>query len=144
MTSRLPDDSRLDIGALADSLSDTTNSYKFLWLLGLLECLPPSAEESPLVIRQSDIVREMLNTADFCLRRYRLNFGGSDRMREHIELLERAAGGAKTDSLLDGIDESPAMQKVFVQCLREVVALCSATMDCAFYSAQRKVACEKR
>ena len=113
MTSRLPDDSRLDIGALADSLSDTTNSYKFLWLLGLLECLPPSAEESPLVIRQSDIVREMLNTADFCLRRYRLNFGGSDRMREHIELLERAAGGAKMDSLMDGMDESPAMQKVF-------------------------------
>ena len=119
MTSRLPDDSRLDIGALADSLSDTTNSYKFLWLLGLLECLPPSAEESPLVIRQSDIVREMLNTADFCLRRYRFNFGFFDRMSDHVAALEKARSG-KTAPLLDEVGKSPGMTKAFNKVCREL------------------------
>lgn len=110
----MPDDSGLDIGALSESLSDTTNSYKFLWFLGLLESLPNGAvKSSPVVIPQSAVFREMINMADYCLRRYRLNFGASDKMGEYYETLARAANFSGTKSLLSEIGETHESKTAF-------------------------------
>lgn len=117
MNIRLPDDSGLDIGALAGSLSDTTNSYKFLWFLGLLECLGDAAKKSgAVVIPQKLVCRKMIRAAEYCIRRYRLSFGVSDKMETHLRELARAAHSAGTASFLDGDGEnreiSAALDKV--------------------------------
>ncbi len=114
MNARLPPHSELNIGALSKSLSDTTNSYKFLWFLGLLECLPKTPEKSsPIIISQRIIFREMIKTIDRCLRHYRLNFGASDKMRNHIEYLARVANFGDTRSILDAADESHEVNAAF-------------------------------
>ena len=120
MNTFLPHDSGLDIGALGGSLSDTTNSYKFLWLLGFLECLPDDAEKCGAVIPQKSVFREMIKAADHCIRRHRLKFGTFDKMDAHLQKLARAAQSVGTVSFLDGNDEAREIAAAFDKVCRDL------------------------
>jgi hypothetical protein len=73
---------------LAQVFSDTTNSYKLLWFLGLLSLLQRSRSESlPL----SDILTEMATAAWHPVCLYRLTLGRQDRLQRAVLEIQAAS-----------------------------------------------------
>lgn len=87
----LPSDSELNIGALSRLFDSTTTSYKYLWVLGILETLERSRiplgekELAGVSMPVREIFAEMLKKAEPPLYSFRLSFGFKDQMGEHIQ-----------------------------------------------------------
>ena len=73
----------LDIGALSRVFAKTTNSYKFLWMLGLLDVLGEKQFREDQVSARHVVIR-MLKRAEDPIRRFHLSLGSQDQMNRHI------------------------------------------------------------
>ena len=92
----LPRGEDLDIIALAQSLDKVNTSYKFLWLLSLLEIVGEAGDEdAELTIPMRDVAMRMLKGAEHPVRTYKLYLGKDDRMEKYIKGIDeaRSAGG---------------------------------------------------
>ena len=108
---RLPCEDGLNIPAFSRLFDNVTNSYKFLWTLGLLEIVGRDEfADGRIPIRR--IVAEMLAAAEHPLRQFRLSFGAFDKMMMHVVALEKAAREI-SEPLLEGISEKNPKEKVF-------------------------------
>ena len=83
----------LDIGAFSRVFERTTNSYKFLWMLGLLDVLGEKKFEENRVLARR-VVARMLKHANDPIRRFRLSLGSQDQMAAHIAKLDPLGPGA--------------------------------------------------
>lgn len=82
----LPRGAGLDVGALSRVFDSRTNSYKFLWMLSLLDVLGENQfKPGPIPARR--VVLHMLRNADAPLRRFRLSLGPRDQTAKHVESL---------------------------------------------------------
>lgn len=73
----------LDIGAFSRVFGMTTNSYKFLWMLGLLDVLGEKEFKIGQVSARR-VVAHMLKHAEDPLRRFHLSLGAQDQMSRHV------------------------------------------------------------
>jgi hypothetical protein len=78
----LPPSPSLNIAALARLFNDTTNSYKYLFFLSLLDILRrhPCQPTSPITF--FDLIVEMLANAWFPHRDSKLSFGSQDKIAQ--------------------------------------------------------------
>ena len=88
---RLPARSGLDIGAFSSLFRSTDTSYKFLWMLSILDLMKTGAELS-----SADLGARMLKIAAPLIRRCRFRFGAKDRIAHFLEEQD-ASGGQLPD-----------------------------------------------
>jgi len=72
---QLPQSDRLDIAKLASIFSDTTNSYKFYWLLAILDSL---RETNQTRLSMRDLSLRMVASVWYPLDYFKLSFGKQD------------------------------------------------------------------
>ena len=75
---QLPDNDRLDIAKLASVFSDTTNSYKFYWLLSILDSLSESGQTR---FSMRDLSLRMVAKVWYPLDYFKLSFGKQDGLK---------------------------------------------------------------
>lgn len=83
----LPNSERLDIATFSTLLDDTTNSYKFLFFLSLLDILSNRLFKVDLPISLKDLSIEMLVNAWYPHSVFRLSFGLQDMITETLDSL---------------------------------------------------------
>lgn len=86
---KLPEYSGLDIGAFAALFHNTDASYKFLWMLSILDL----AEKERGLLPSADLVARMLEIARPLIRRHRLRLGAKDRMHVFLDEQDASGGG---------------------------------------------------
>ncbi|MCL6433944.1 MAG: hypothetical protein K6T90_06930 [Leptolyngbyaceae cyanobacterium HOT.MB2.61] len=84
----LPDSESLDIATFSRLLDDTTNSYKFLFFLSLLDILSSRLFSVASPIGLKDLAVEMLVNAWYPHSVFRLSFGLQDMVAEKLDSLE--------------------------------------------------------
>lgn len=111
-TELLPD-IQLDTGALGALFQSTTNSYKYLFFLGLLEIIKRdmSGGQVARIIRIEDLITESLRFGWYPHRFFKLSFGAQDQVGCVLDNLnfsidERSVGHEATaKNLLQAIQE---------------------------------------
>lgn len=76
----LPTRCDLDVGAIAAFFNNNDTSYKFLWMLSVLELM----EKSDAPLPADKIIKRMLDMAKPLIKKYRLRFGRQDRMKSFL------------------------------------------------------------
>jgi hypothetical protein len=110
---KLPSDIRLDTGALGALFQSTTNSYKYLFFLGLLEIIKRDMGGSQVarIIQIEDLIAESLKFGWYPHRFFKLSFGTQDKVGLALDNLnfsieERSVGHEATaKNLLQAIQE---------------------------------------
>ena len=89
---KLPESNQLNISALAQLFSDTTNSYKYLFFLSLLDILNRRHFEVLSPISFQELVVEMLANAWYPHTFFKLSFGKQDKIAQKLDYLELEIG----------------------------------------------------
>ena len=111
--SALPRAAGLNVDALSHVFDSRTNSYKFLWMFGLLDAVEENGFK-PGGIPASRVVLHMLRHADDPIRRFHLSLGPRDQTAKHLrELCMLAASSPRTriERLIDGNPAFDAAQR---------------------------------
>ncbi|MEO8399693.1 MAG: HNH endonuclease domain-containing protein [Ignavibacteriaceae bacterium] len=78
---KLPISDSLPIKYLAAVFNNTTNSYKFYWFLGILECLKKFNSKEIFI---QDVLTEMIAEVWFPINYFKLSFGKQDRLEKLV------------------------------------------------------------
>ena len=81
----LPPSQSLNIAALARLFNDTTNSYKYLFFLSLLDILRRHQFQIAAPIPLQDLIIEMLANAWFPHTYFKLSFGRQDKIAQQLD-----------------------------------------------------------
>ena len=84
----LPESSQLNIAALSRLFSDTTNSYKYLFFLSLLDILNRRHFEVLSSISFQELIVEMLANAWYPHNFFKLSFGSQDQISQKLDSLD--------------------------------------------------------
>lgn len=87
-TMPLPEAAHLNIGALAGLFRHTTNSYKFLFFIALLDLLKHHRFDAERPYTYAEITIEMLTIAWFAHTFFKLSFGAQDTIAKKLDALE--------------------------------------------------------
>ena len=94
----LPTSNDINIGALAGSFGSVTNSYKFYWMLALLDAVQ---EQHQRTISLQWLLCRMVAHVWHPVHYFRLQFGKSDKFSECAELVKLESGLAIDASVFD-------------------------------------------
>ncbi|BAZ03644.1 HNH endonuclease domain-containing protein [Calothrix sp. NIES-3974] len=87
-TQELPQSERVNIGVLAQIFNNTTNSYKYLFFLSLLDILKRRYFDTLSPISFEEIIIEMLANAWYPHNYFKLSFGTQDQITHKLDSLE--------------------------------------------------------
>lgn len=87
----------IDTSAFMKTLTRTTASYKFFWLLALLDILTRRNFDSKQPISIPEMTAAMLKHAWTPVCRFNLSLGKQDKIRSYIERIEKRGGVKWTD-----------------------------------------------
>ena len=89
-THQLPQNNRLDIGALSRIFQSTSTSYKFLFFLAILNQLQSKHwnESEPVCLTLEDLAAEMALLSWYPVKFYKLSFGWQDQVSKIINKLD--------------------------------------------------------
>ena len=121
--SALPPAAGLNVDALSQVFDSTATSYKFLWMLGLLDVLEEN-DFKPGGIPASRVVLHMLRHADDPIRRFHLSLGAQDRIARHLHTLCELAASASHTRIERLIEGNPAFESVQRELLLYVPQRC--------------------
>ncbi|MBE9086741.1 MULTISPECIES: HNH endonuclease domain-containing protein [unclassified Tolypothrix] len=88
MTQSLPLSDQVNVTVLAQIFSDTTNSYKYLYFLSLLDILKRRNFDTLSSISFREIIVEMLANAWYPHNYFKLSFGKQDQIANKLDTLE--------------------------------------------------------
>ena len=115
--SALPPAAGLNVDALSKIFGRRTNSYKFLWMFGLLDALQENGfKPGPIPARR--VALHMLRHADDPIRRFHLSLGARDQTAKHLHALCALAASSphtRIDRLIDGNPAFDAAQRELVR-----------------------------
>ena len=104
--SALPPAFGLNVDALSKVFGRRTNSYKFLWMFGLLDALKENGyKPGPIPARR--VVLHMLRHADDPIRRFHLSLGARDQTAKHLHALCSLAASAPRTPIEHLIEDNP-------------------------------------
>jgi hypothetical protein len=128
----LPNSKCLDIAILARIFSDTTNSYKFLFFLSIIQLLERNQFNQDL-LKLKDILVEMLTIAWYPHSVFNLSFGSQDKITRELDTLRNEL---KLDKYLSGVshNDQKNIREIITQC-----SLSSTTIDLLRYVPYRLV-----
>ncbi len=95
-TPALPEADGLNIAALAGLFRHTTNSYKFVFFLALLDLLKRHRFDADRPYTYAEITLEMLALAWFPHTYFKLSFGAQDTIAKKLDALSLDLGNAET------------------------------------------------
>lgn len=84
----LPPSEEVNIAALSRLFSDTTNSYKFIFFISILDILKRRNFDVSQSISFDEIIVEMLANAWYPHTYFKLSFGMRDKITESLDLLD--------------------------------------------------------
>ena len=99
---RLPAQRGLDIGAFSSLFRNTDTSYKFLWMLSILDLMKAGTE-----LPSADLGARMLKIARPLIRRCRFRFGAKDRITHFLEEQDAGRGQLPDSDLRELLDFAP-------------------------------------
>jgi hypothetical protein len=79
----LPNSNELPVNLLAACFNNTTSTYKFYWLLAILQ----EVEENHLVIQKRNLFARMISNAWFTVNYFHVSFGKQDLIQQTIQLV---------------------------------------------------------
>ncbi|MBP0010535.1 MAG: hypothetical protein J7526_19065 [Roseofilum sp. Belize Diploria] len=85
---RLPDSSQLNIAALSGLFNSTTNSYKYLCFLSILDILKRRNFDPTELVSFRELVIEMLANAWYAHQYFKLSFGTKDQIPNKLDSLQ--------------------------------------------------------
>jgi hypothetical protein len=85
---RLPNSEQVNVAALARLFGDTTNSYKFLSFLSLLDILKRRHFDVTTPISFQELIVEMLANAWYPHSFFKLSFGAQDKVAQKLDSLD--------------------------------------------------------
>jgi len=88
MLEQLPKSREVNVSALSRLLSDTTNSYKYVFLLSILDLIKRESFSNPAHIQFRGLVTEMLANVWYPHTYFRLSFGTQDKIVQRLESLQ--------------------------------------------------------
>lgn len=91
-TSDLPNSEKLNISALSALFVPTTNCYKYLFFLSILDILVRKNFQKSLLISFREIIIEMLANAWYPHNYFKLSFGSQDKIADKLDALELKVG----------------------------------------------------
>ena len=94
-TPTVPPQSGIDTAAFAETVAHSDTSYKFFWLLALLEIMRRRDYDASATIPFNDMFFVMLKLAKSPLLRFKLSFGVRDKLHQHIAAMEQRAANEK-------------------------------------------------
>ena len=98
----LPESDELDISRLAAVFSDTTNSYKFYWLLAILDGLRETGQTR---FSMRDLSSRMIADVWYPLDYFKLSFGKQDGFKPVADFVSECIV----------VDNGPTAPSLFVQ-----------------------------
>lgn len=101
----LPFANNLPIQKLASSLGNTSATYKFYWLIGILELV----EKGQTSIKKTDLFSRMIGNAWYPINYYHLSFGKQDLIQQSVEKILKIEGLAidiKKTELISTLEKS--------------------------------------
>jgi len=122
----LPHSEILPVNHLSGVFNKTTNSYKFYWLLAILECV---RERSEPIIPMSELLAKMVANVWYPVNYFKLSFGQVDRLggiAVHVKSETRLSLDAEQVQITDEINriltkpESPGLAKKLHSLMRFV------------------------
>ncbi|MCT7987964.1 HNH endonuclease domain-containing protein [Laspinema olomoucense] len=90
--SDLPNSEKLNISALSGLFVHTTNSYKYLFFLSILDILVRQDFQKLISISFREIIIEMLANAWYPHNYFKLSFGSQDKIADKLDALELEVG----------------------------------------------------
>ena len=85
---KLPNSGQVNVSALARLFYNTTNSYKYLFFLSILDILERRQFEFELPISFQDMIVEMLANAWYPHTFFKLSFGALDKIAQKLDSLD--------------------------------------------------------
>lgn len=85
---QLPDSNKVNVATLTRLFAKTTNSYKYLFFLSLLDIMRRRRFEATEPIGFQDLIVEMLANAWFPHTFFKLSFGTQDQVAQKLDALE--------------------------------------------------------
>lgn len=88
MSEQLPESREVNIAGLSRLLSDTTNSYKYIFFLSILDLIKRKKFSMLMHIQFRELVVEMLANAWYPHTYFKLSFGTQDKIVQKLDSLE--------------------------------------------------------
>jgi hypothetical protein len=103
---RLPSNDHLPIGNLVACFNNTTATYKFYWLLSILD----QVQRGKTLIAKKELFAGMIGYAWYTVNYFHVSFGKSDLLAEHIQAvraIEEIPVTARRDQIIEQLVSSP-------------------------------------
>ena len=88
----LPNDKNLPIEKLAACFNSTSASYKFYWLLSIVDALEARIETQSTMIVKKELFARMISKAWFTVNYFHVSFGVQDKLQSAIEVIKSSEG----------------------------------------------------
>jgi hypothetical protein len=89
---QLPNDKNLPIDKLAACFNNTSATYKFYWLLSIVDALEIRAETPSTMIPKKELFARMISNAWYTVNYFHVSFGIQDKLQSAIEAIKISEG----------------------------------------------------
>jgi hypothetical protein len=89
---QLPNDKNLPINKLAACFNNTSATYKFYWLLSIVEALEARLESESTMLPKKELFCRMISNAWYTVNYFRVSFGKQDKLQSAIETIMISEG----------------------------------------------------
>lgn len=89
---QLPNDKNLPIKKLAACFNNTSATYKFYWLLSIVDALEARIESQSTMIPKKELFVRMISNAWYTVNYFHVSFGKQDKLQSAIEAIKNLEG----------------------------------------------------
>ena len=89
---QFPQDRKLPIEKLAACFNNTSATYKFYWLLSIIDSLEARLESHSTIISKKELFARMISNAWYTVNYFHVSFGKQDKLQSAIELIKNSEG----------------------------------------------------
>jgi hypothetical protein len=89
---QLPNDKNIPIDKLAACFNKTTATYKYYWLLSIIDALEDRIETQVTIIPKQEIFARMVSNAWYTVNYFHVSFGKLDNLEAAIETIKNTEG----------------------------------------------------
>lgn len=89
---QLPKDKNLPIERLAACLNNTVTTYKFYWLLAIVDAMEARIESQSTMIPKKELFARMISNAWYTINYFHVSFGVQDKLQSAIAVIKISEG----------------------------------------------------
>ncbi len=86
---QLPRDKQLPIEKLAACFNHKASTYKFYWLLSIVDALEARVESETTTIPKTELFARMISNAWYIVNYFRVSFGKQDKLQQAISIIQK-------------------------------------------------------